>query len=329
MTEGITIKEAVEKHIIAHQYLAYFIGRCQEFLVSIGLDQAKLRFRQHLPKQLAHYAKDCWDCDCLLYCGWTEILGIADRSAYDLQVHSKGSGQDLSAFIKYDEPRQEERYTIKPVMKVLAKAMKQNAQALKVAIEGASQEECARIQKEIDEKGTFKMLDFELTKDMVQLNKSVQTIHGESVIPTVIEPSFGVGRIIYALLEHAFYMRENDEMRTVFKFKPHMAPYKCAVISLMVKDELETVTNGLIKQLRRANISCKGDDAGVQVGKKYARFDEIGIPFIITVDFDTLKDKTVTIRERDSMKQVRIAQDKIVETVQNLCNGTIEFSSLE
>lgn len=88
----------------------------------------KLRFRQHVPKQLAHYAKDCWDCDGLLYCGWTELVGIADRSAYDLEVHSKGSGQDLSAFIKYDEPRPKEVFSAKLVMKAIPKEMKQSIQ---------------------------------------------------------------------------------------------------------------------------------------------------------------------------------------------------------
>lgn len=329
MTEGITIKEAVEKHIIAHEYLGYFIGRCQQFLTKIGLEASKLRFRQHLPKQLAHYAKDCWDCDCLLYCGWTEILGIADRSAYDLQVHSKGSGQDLSAFVKYDEPKTEELYSVKPVMKELAKVFKKDAQTLKVALEEASQEELARIDKEIKETGKFTLKGKELTPAMITLKKSMQTVHGKSVIPLVIEPSFGVGRILYALFEHAFYMRDNDEARTVFKFEPHMAPYRCAVISLMAKDELEAVADPLIKRLRKAGISCKGDDSSVAIGKKYARFDEIGVPYIVTVDYDTLKDSTVTLRERDSMEQARVPVEGIEVLVSELINGNRRFADLK
>lgn len=128
MTQGITLQEALDQKIIAHEFHAYFIGRTHQFLTSCGLDPTKLRFRQHLPKQLAHYAKDCWDCDSLLYCGWTELVGIADRSAYDLEVHSKGSGQDLSAFIKYDEPRPKEVYQAKLNMKAIPKEMKQNIQ---------------------------------------------------------------------------------------------------------------------------------------------------------------------------------------------------------
>ena len=329
MTEGITIKEAVEKHIIAHEYLGYFIGRCQQFLTKIGLEASKLRFRQHLPKQLAHYAKDCWDCDCLLYCGWTEILGIADRSAYDLQVHSKGSGQDLSAFVKYDEPKTEELYSVKPVMKELAKVFKKDAQTLKVALEEASQEELARIDKEIKETGKFTLKGKELTPAMISLKKSMQTVHGKSVTPLVIEPSFGVGRILYALFEHAFYMRDDDEARTVFKFEPHMAPYRCAVISLMAKDELEAVADPLIKRLRKAGISCKGDDSSVAIGKKYARFDEIGVPYIVTVDYDTLKDGTVTLRERDSMEQARVPVEGIEALVSGLISGSRRFADLK
>eukprot|EP00703_Trepomonas_sp_PC1_P001077 JAP95529.1 Glycyl-tRNA synthetase [Trepomonas sp. PC1] len=321
MTEQITIKDALQQKIISHEHLAYFMGKTYQFLTSVGVDPAKIRFRQHLPKQLAHYAKDCWDIDCLLYCGWTEIVGIADRSAYDLQVHSKATGQDLSAFIKYDAPVQKEVYTAKAVMKVLAKEMKQQAQQFKVAIEAASQEDYARIQKEIDETGKFIINGAELSKEMIQLQKAVQSIHGETITPIVIEPSFGIGRIIYTILEHSFYMRENDEQRTVFKFNPLIAPFKMAVISLMVKDELEAVTGQIIKQMRKAGVSCKGDDSGVQIGKKYARFDEIGIPYIATVDYDTLKDETVTLRERDSMKQVRVKITELEQIINKLING--------
>ncbi|CAL6075415.1 Glycyl-tRNA_synthetase [Hexamita inflata] len=324
----ITIGEAIEKKIINHEYLGYFIGRCQQFLVSVGLDVTKLRFRQHLPKQLAHYAKDCWDCDCMLYCGWTEIVGIADRSAYDLQVHSKASGTDMSAFVKYDTPVQKELFSAKAVMKILAKEFKQNAQALKQAIETASQEEYERISNELPT-GKFTILGLQLSAESIQLVKAMQSVHGESITPIVIEPSFGIGRIIYSILEHSFYMRENDEMRTVFKFNPTIAPCKCAVISLMQKDELETVTTQLIRQLRKIGISCKSDDSGVQIGKKYARFDEIGIPYIVTVDFDSLTDKKVTLRERDSMAQIRIDIATINQTINDLVQGYVKFEELK
>ena len=78
--------------IIKNPYLLYYVGKTAQFLYALGLKKEHIRFRQHLKRQLAHYARDCWDADCLLVYGWTEIVGVADRSAYDLGVHSKGSG---------------------------------------------------------------------------------------------------------------------------------------------------------------------------------------------------------------------------------------------
>ena len=130
--------------------------------------------------------------------------------------------------MKYDEPKTEEMYTVKPVMKELAKGFKKNAQTLKIALEEASQEELARIDAEIKETQKFTLKGKELKPEMITLKKAVQKVHGKSINPLVIEPSFGVGRILYSLFEHAFYMRDDDEARIVFKFQPHMAPYKCA-----------------------------------------------------------------------------------------------------
>ena len=115
----------------------------------------------------------------------------------------------------------------------------------------------------------------------------------------------------------------------VFRFNSTIAPSKLGVISLMPKPELEAVTEDIIKVMRRANISCKSDDSGVAIGKKYARFDEVGIPYIVTVDYDTLKEQTVTLRERDSMEQVRIKVADAVRIVSDLVNGNIAFASLK
>ncbi|CAL6070732.1 Glycyl-tRNA_synthetase [Hexamita inflata] len=321
-----TIREAIEKKIIDHEYLGYFIGRCQQFLVSVGLDESKLRFRQYLPNQ--HFAKDCWVCECLLNCGWTEIASIADRSADELKAYSKASGTDLSVFVKFDNPIQKELFSAKAVMKTLVKDFKQNAQEIKKAIETASQTEYERIQKElINQK--FTINGFELPAESIQLVKAVQSIHGESITPIVIEPSFGIDKIVYSILEHSFYLRENDETKTMFKFSPNIAPCKCAVISFMQKDELEPITAQIIKQLRKNGISCRVDNSGVQISKKYARFDEIGIPYTVIVDLDSLTDKKVFIRERDSMTQIRVNIASIHQTINDLAQGNVKFEELK
>ena len=126
-------------------------------------------------------------------------------------------------------------------------------------------------------------------------------------IPHVIEPTFGLSRSILVLLIDA-YTEEKD--RVVLKLAPKMAPYKVAVFPLLAnKPELAKVAKTIFKDLSQT-YSCSWDDHG-NIGKRYRRQDEAGTPWCITVDFDTLKDDTVTVRERDTMKQERIKIDKL------------------
>ena len=99
-----TFGKAVEEKIIAHQTIAYFLYITQRFLTEAGVDPARLRFRQHLKTEMAHYACDCWDAEALLSYGWTEITGIADRGAWDLTRHIQFSNADLTAFKRFDVP---------------------------------------------------------------------------------------------------------------------------------------------------------------------------------------------------------------------------------
>jgi glycyl-tRNA synthetase len=86
--EEMSIGEAVEKKIVGNETLAYFMARTQQFLVMCGLDPSRIRFRQHMASEMAHYASDCWDAEAQTSYGWVEIVGHADRSAYDLTVHA-------------------------------------------------------------------------------------------------------------------------------------------------------------------------------------------------------------------------------------------------
>lgn len=156
---SVTIDQALSQNIITHKTLAYFVARTQQFLELAGLHPGGLRFRQHTRRQLAHYAADCWDADALLSAGWVELAGIADRSAYDLQVHSRGSGQDLSAFVKFDAPVEQELYVAKPALGKLPAELKRRAQEIKQKIEAMGQEELQRIDREIQEKGEYGLGD--------------------------------------------------------------------------------------------------------------------------------------------------------------------------
>lgn len=94
----LSIGEAVARGTIANETLGYFIGRTFLFLKRVGVDPARLRFRQHLPNEMAHYAEDCWDAEVECSYGWIECVGLADRSAYDLRVRSPSTFTDAALF---------------------------------------------------------------------------------------------------------------------------------------------------------------------------------------------------------------------------------------
>jgi len=142
-------------------------------------------------------------------------------------------------------------------------------------------------------------------------------VSGEQIIPAVIEPSFGIGRILYSILEHSYYTRE-DEQRSVLSLTPIIAPVKVSVLPLISNPQLIDFIPIITSQLTDLGISSKVDDVGQTVGKRYARTDEIGIPFGITIDFDTVKDQTVTLRERDSTNQIRVKISEVSLLIKHL-----------
>lgn len=159
-----------------------------------------------------------------------------------------------------------------------------------------------------------------------------------SFTPSVIEPSFGIGRIMYCMFEHTFFQRqtaekkdaqkaksekkkgEEDAKRSVFSFTPLVAPIKATVFPLLQKQELDEPCRQISAELRRAAVANVVDTTGVSIGRRYARTDEIGVPFAVTVDYETLEKQTVTVRERDSTAQVRVPVSEVVEVLKQLAD---------
>lgn len=148
---------------------------------------------------------------------------------------------------------------------------------------------------------------------------------GERVVPYVIEPSAGLERLIFTILLDSYYEKsEKDEIKTVLKLNPTIAPVKVGVFPLMKKDGLKEKAREVYEMLNNYFV-CEYDDAG-SIGKRYARADEIGTPFAVTIDYQTLQDSTVTLRDRDSASQVRVHISELVETIRkalNLSSGGI------
>ena len=124
-------------------------------------------------------------------------------------------------------------------------------------------------------------------------------------------------------------MREGDEARSYFTLPPVIAPLKCSVLPLSNNADFTPLVTRLSQDLVMNDVSHKVDDSSGSIGKRYARTDEIAIPFGITVDFDSLKEpNTVTLRERDSTSQVRIGVDVVAETVRKLSMGRITWAEV-
>jgi glycyl-tRNA synthetase len=136
-------------------------------------------------------------------------------------------------------------------------------------------------------------------------------------VPHVIEPSVGVGRLMLALIHSAYHEEKvGDETRVVLKFKPEIAPVKVAVLPLSKKDELTPVAKDVFARLS-GKYRTEYDETQ-SIGRRYRRQDEIGTPLCITIDFDSLEDKSVTIRHRDTMEQERVKIEDLETAVERL-----------
>jgi glycyl-tRNA synthetase len=298
-THRISLAKAVEKGIIANEVLAYFIGKTRRFLLKIGIKDEKLRFRQHKDDERAHYASDCWDAEALTSFGWIEIVGIADRGNYDLSRHSKFSGEDLSVFVPYPKPVIIKKKKPVPKMNVLGPVFKERAKKIAEALERA-EVSSDFIELEIDGER------IRLSSEFFEVKEVEEEVTGERVIPHVIEPSFGLDRISYAVLEHCYDkdIVEGEERR-VLRLKRWVAPIEVAVLPLLSREPFTTKALEIFSMLKRNGFYADYDDSG-SIGRRYRRYDEIGTPFCITVDHQTFEDGTVTIRDRDTTGQVRV-----------------------
>nr|XP_027224622.1 glycine--tRNA ligase-like [Penaeus vannamei] len=319
------------KGMVANETLGYYMARIYQYLLKIGINPKKLRFRQHLSNEMAHYACDCWDAECLTSYGWIECVGCADRSAYDLGQHTKASGVRLSVERPLKEPRIVDAVAAVPDKGIIGKTFKKDAKAVQEALASLSNEVAEKMDKALSEAGEYELNGFKLTRAMVPSFKREQKkVHVEEYIPSVVEPSFGVGRVLYSLLEHSFRVREDDDKRTYFSLPPIVAPVKVSVLPLSNKPEFIPFTVQLSNDLTELNISSRIDDSTGSIGRRYARTDEIAIPFGVTIDFDTCNNtpNTVTLRERDSTEQVRMPIEEVAPTVRLLADGKMEWKQV-
>uniref|UniRef100_A0A8B9ESC3 Glycine--tRNA ligase n=1 Tax=Anser cygnoides TaxID=8845 RepID=A0A8B9ESC3_ANSCY len=309
--------DAVQQGVINNSVLGYFIGRIYLFLTKVGVSPDKLRFRQHMENEMAHYACDCWDAESKTSYGWIEIVGCADRSCYDLSCHARATKVPLVA----------EKLLKEPI------SFQNKPESLEKSFDSEMSWRTVQLFLNVDLEFTVETegKTFTLTKDMVTVKRFQKTLHVEEIIPNVIEPSFGIGRIMYTVFEHTFRIREGDEQRTFFSFPAVVAPFKCSVLPLSQNQEFMPFVKELSEALTRNGISHKVDDSSGSIGRRYARTDEVGVAFGITIDFDTVNrtPHTATLRDRDSMRQIRAEISELPAVIRDLANGYLTWADVE
>ncbi|MEF8826956.1 MAG: glycine--tRNA ligase [Halapricum sp.] len=330
----LTIDEAVEEGVVADPWIAYYLGIAKQWYESIGVDMDRFRFRQHLPGELAHYAADCWDAEGEVDGDWIELAGFAYRGDYDLNRHEAHSEEEFTIFKQYDEPVTVERPTVDPDMSYLGPEFGGDAAAVADALESLAEHDPDAFEGEVvtvETGGESYTVPIEKTGFAVE----EVTESGEHITPHVVEPSLGIDRALYTVVDHCYREDEIDgEARTYLELPPAVAPTTVGVFPLMDRDGLAEQATEIVDDLRAAGLSVTYDDSGA-IGRRYRRQDEIGTPFCVTVDYDTLGEGddpelegTVTVRERDTTAQRRVEIDELPGTLTALRDGTLTFDDL-
>ena len=296
------------------------MARVGLLLLTIGIKEDRLRFRQHMANEMAHYASDCWDAEIQSSYGWVECVGCADRACFDLSQHSAVTGERLVARERLATPVSVNVRKLEIDRATIGKTFKADAKAICAVLDSLVEE---ADQKAAVESHCVVLADgreFSLPSGTVRLVEVVEVRHIEEYIPSVTEPSFGIGRIMYSLLEHSYWTRSGDEQRAVLSIPPCVAPTKVLLAPLSPHDSFRPFMIEASNALRTCPtpIAFVTDESSTSIGKRYARNDEIGVPFAVTVDFTTVQDQTVTLRERDSTQQVRLPISQLSSVLADL-----------
>jgi glycyl-tRNA synthetase len=251
----------------------------------------------------------------------------------------------LTAFEPYKEPIVHEVLEYTEIKGGIGKAFNKDAKKVQDYLKALTEEQMKEFQNELTEKKskeiTIEEKSYTITDKMCEFKLTKKIEGGKYYVPNVIEPSFGIGRIIYAILEHAYWVRDDDLKdkkkkakgdkdieRSVLSLTPEISPFKAAILPLQRDSQFDDHIEKIRKKLTSYGISYRLDDSSVKIGRRYARCDEIGIPFGITIDYDSLTNDDYTLRDRDSCTQIRVKLEDIVKVIQQLVSNETTWDSI-
>jgi len=318
----LTVKETLNKGYIKMEWQAFFMALAKRFLVELGVPEDKQRFIEKLSWERAHYSAQGFDQEVYLdRWGWVEVSGFNDRTDFDLKGHMKESGVDMKVFKLQDRVSIRKERTVKPVISEIGRVFREDTPKV---LEMLSKVDVKEIEEQFEKQGFFMMGIFKILPSHVEFEERKIKEGGRRFIPHVIEPSFGSDRLAYVALEYAYTVKDG---RVILKLPRDIAPVQIAVLPLVQKDGLPERARKLHEDLIEEGFSAEYDESG-SIGRRYARFDEIGTPLCITVDYQTLEDNTVTIRDRDSWEQVRSDVKDLPSLLWDFFRFKIDFHDL-
>jgi glycyl-tRNA synthetase len=321
-TIQVTVKQAVTQRLIHSEWQAFFMVMAKKLLTEIGVPPENQRFIEKTQWEKAHYASQSFDQEVYVdRWGWIEVSGHARRTDFDLSSHMKASGADLRVYKEYAKPVEEEQLTVKPVMAKMGPAFKVEAAKAAALLAEAPVEEVAAALKE---NGCYMAGAYKILPEHVEVTRQKCVVRGKRFIPQVVEPSFGCDRLFYVALEYAYGVKDD---RVVLSFPRSIAPTQLGVYPLVSKDGIAEKAQEVHQLLVNEGFAAELDETG-SIGRRYARADEAGVPLGITVDYDTLKDGTVTIRDRDTWQQVRTRISDLPERLHRYFQEKAGFNDL-
>jgi glycyl-tRNA synthetase len=319
---GVTVKEALKKGYVKFEWQAVFMVYAKKLLIALGVPAEKQRFIEKFPWERAHYSLQTFDHEILVErWGWTEVTASACRADYDLKRHMDFSGQDMCVFKEYEKPIEKKQTALKPIMAKLGPAFKKDAAEVADALSKANPKS---VEESMKADGYYLVGDHRVLPEHLDIKHEKIVERGRRFIPHVIEPTFGSDRLFYVTFEYAYRVKED---RVLLSFPRDIAPLQIGVYPLVSKDGLPEKALELHRMLRSEGFVAEYDEAG-SIGRRYARADEIGIPLGITVDYYTAKDGSVTVRDRDSWKQVRTPIKELPELLHKYFRWKLDFEDL-
>jgi glycyl-tRNA synthetase len=319
---NFTVGEALDKKIIRSEWQAYFMAQAKRLLEELGVPVSRQRFLEKLTWEKAHYSSQSFDQEVLVdRWGWVEVSGHAYRTDFDLSCHMKASGVDMTVYKEYETPLETEELAVKPIMAKLGPVYKGEAGKVAAAVAKLPAQQVAEA---LTKDGSIMVDGYQIFKEQVEVGKQKTIVRGKRFVPHVVEPSFGCDRLFYVALEYAYGVKDD---RVVLSFPRDIAPVQVGVYPLMSKDSLDTKAKELQKILACEGFMTEYDETG-SIGRRYARADEAGIQLGITIDYDTLEDDTITIRDRDSWQQVRTKIKDLPKLLHQYFECKINFQDL-